>query len=146
VTRQHKGPFLLAQSCWWVPRPPAKPVLAARTNRFWPSVDYTKRINHPIKNETYNNMEVSPQSNLINFISTKSDGADEDRLLFLRKRIKHKFFNKEIIFSHILTFRKNVSFMTKYPTAAAAAVILLVSFVPCLKITVLAILSIHISI
>jgi hypothetical protein len=24
ATRQHKGPFLLAQSCWRVPRPPAK--------------------------------------------------------------------------------------------------------------------------
>jgi hypothetical protein len=38
ATRWHKGPFLLAQSCWRVPRPPAKPVLAARTNHFWPSV------------------------------------------------------------------------------------------------------------
>jgi hypothetical protein len=52
ATRQHKGPFLLAQSCWRVQRPPAKTSLAARTNHFWPSgVRLATRMNFSRKIE-----------------------------------------------------------------------------------------------
>jgi hypothetical protein len=37
TTRQHKGPFLLAQSCWWVPRPPAKTGFSRQDKSFLPS-------------------------------------------------------------------------------------------------------------
>jgi hypothetical protein len=41
ATRQHKGPFLLAQSCLRCLARQQKPVLADRTNRFWPGVCQT---------------------------------------------------------------------------------------------------------